>query len=745
MCRRPVSLPTAPSFAALLLCGTLAVLPFVSARGARAQVGRPNPNPDRIPQIPPRGVEVPTADRDELQKGIGQLGADIDALARSLPAAQRDLLPDVQIYYNAVRYALTYNEFFNPREINTAKTLLAQGLERAAQLKAGNAPWTTATGLIVRGYVSKIDGSIQPYGLIVPDDYQAQGSLDTHRLDIWYHGRGETLSELSFINDRQRNRGEFTPAGAFVLHPYGRYCNANRFAGETDTWEALSAVQKHYRINPNEMVTRGFSMGGASCWQFATHYSDKWAAANPGAGFSETAEFLHVFQSDPVKPPWYQQRLWHWYDSVDWAENLFQCPTIAYSGEIDGQRQAAERMNTAMQAQGLTLTHIIGPKAGHFYEANAKKEVARLVDAQAGTGYGAYLKIPLDVPVRFTTWTLRYNTMQWIRVDGLERHWQRARVEAKIADAHTVRIQTQNVTALTLSIPAVPDPTDISSTTLFNGVAVKSGPPRFAHVDANNPLTLIINGQTLHLPAATSKTQNMPRVASTRTVHLHQDGGLPNPWKLGEERDKNKGLHKSHDLQGPIDDAFMDSFVMVTPTGTPLNPKTAAWVQGEQAHAIEHWRRQFRGEARVKTDQAVTNNDIAQSNLVLWGDPGSNKILARILSRLPIKWDARDVRVGTMTYGADHHVPVLIYPNPLNPKHYVVLNSGFTYREYDYLNNARQTAKLPDYAVIDTDVPVTPRAPGGIVRAGFFGERWELLADDGRGPGTGEIAANERK
>ena len=42
---------------------------------------------------------------------------------------------------------------------------------------------------------------------------------------------------------------------------------------------------------------------------------------------------------------------------------------------------------------------------------------------------------------------------------------------------------------------------------------------------------------------------------------------------------------------------------------------------------------------------------------------------------------------------------MLIYPNPLNPKQYVVLNSGFTFREYDYLNNARQVPKLPDWAV----------------------------------------------
>jgi hypothetical protein len=68
----------------------------------------------------------------------------------------------------------------------------------------------------------------------------------------------------------------------------------------------------------------------------------------------------------------------------------------------------------------------------------------------------------------------------------------------------------------------------------------------------------------------------------------------------------------------------------------------------------------------------------------------------------------------------------MIYPNPLNPKRYVVLNSGFTFREYDYLNNARQTPKLPDFAVVDVDRPASSRTPGRIVAAGFFGERWEL-------------------
>ncbi len=52
------------------------------------------------------------------------------------------------------------------------------------------------------------------------------------------------------------------------------------------------------------------------------------------------------------------------------------------------------------------------------------------------------------------------------------------------------------------------------------------------------------------------------------------------------------------------------------------------------------WRTQMRGDAPMKDDAAVTDADIAANNLVLWGDPQSNKVLARIADRLPIRWTA---------------------------------------------------------------------------------------------------------
>src|SRR5262249_32313272 len=151
-------------------------------------------------------------------------------------------------------------------------------------------------------------------------------------------------------------------------------------------------------------------------------------------------------------------------------------------------------------------------------------------------------------------------------------------------------------------------------------------------------------------------------------AHFRKTNGR---WEGVESADDGT-LRKRHGLQGPIDDAFMDSFLMVRPTGKPLNEKVGAWAANGMGHAEAPWRRQFRGAARVKDDVAITDADIAANKLVLWGDPSSNQVVVKVADKLPIRWDAENVRVGDKTFSAGHHLPVLIYPNPLNPKRYVV-------------------------------------------------------------------------
>jgi hypothetical protein len=640
--------------------------------------------PTQVRRVPPVGVEVDEADRKLLVTGLSELNDLIVTIRKSKDAKARALLPDVEIYQRAVDNALRYQEFFREGDVKKGKDVLQAGLARARLLVQGEAPWTRASGLVVRGYRSRIDHTVQPYGLVIPPGYQFTGSRP-HRLDVWFHGRGETLSEVSFIDQRSKSVGQYAPRDTIVLHPYGRYSNAFKFAGETDVLETLEAVKKHYRVDKNRVAMRGFSMGGAACWQFAVHYADRWFVANPGAGFSETPEFLRFFQQETLTPTWYEKKLWHWYDCTDYALNLFHCPTVAYSGELDIQKQAADIMAAALQKEGLELLHVIGPHTKHRLHPDSKQEIERRLDSLAEQGRRVNPR-----SVHFATYTLKYNRMHWVVIDALKEHWERAQVDAQTGDS-SVRVSTKNIKAISFSFR-----------------------PGYARFSLREPVKIRIDGQ-----AITGPRPGLDR--SWQCSLVHTDG----QWTMGQQ--DQTALRKRHGLQGPIDDALMDAFIFVRPSGKSPHAKVQDWTNQELTRAIEHWRRHFRGDARVKMDSEVSDEDIAQANLILWGDAQSNQLIKKIADQLPIHWHQGQLKVGENTFDAAHHAPIMIYPNPLNPKRYVVLNSSFTFREFAYLNNARQVPMLPDWAIVDLRSPPTSQFPGKVVAADFFGEKWELL------------------
>jgi hypothetical protein len=653
---------------------------------------------DNVRRIPPPGIKISEADRAELTKDVAAFEQEIKQARQELAGQVRllDLFPDVLIFHKAVDWALKYDEFYEAREVKTARDLLKAGRDRLAQIKSKKPEYLSECGLLVRGYVSKIDGSVQPYGLVVPDSYTPK-TLHNYRLDVWCHGRGEKLTELAFLSDRLRNPGEFTPKDAFVLHPYGRYCNANKFAGEVDLFEALDHCKKHYRIDEKRLVMRGFSMGGAAAWQFAVHFPDQWCAAAPGAGFAETPEFLGNFQNETVKPTWWEEKLWHWYNATDYAENLKNLPTVAYSGEIDKQKQAADVMAREMQKFGMTLRHVIGPKTGHSYHPEAKREINRRIDKLCDTfSFG-------ETKAELVTWTLRYSRNYYLQLQGLGSHWEKATISAKVEGTvashvganSTLHVKTSNVSAFTV---------DLIGVHLF-------GHMLGSKENAEN--IILIDGQKVPCPTIVSD--------NVFAAHFRKEAGK---WRVVETLDDGK-LRKKPGLQGPIDDAFMDSFLIVKPSGTSPHAKVNEWVDAEMNRAIDHWRRQFRGIPRVKMDKEVTDADIKNHHLILWGTPESNDVLKRVSGKLPLYGPGGKLKTKNAEFAADTHVPLFIYPNPLNPAKYVVINSGFTFRDYDYLNNARQVPKLPDWAIIDITTPPNSRWPGKVVDANFFNEEWK--------------------
>ena len=661
---------------ALLIFALLVSTASISAqpRPATRTDTRPGTRPATRPSTRPATPSLTAEQREELSRAAKHLGDEIAALRTELKGQEEllALLPDIQIYHNALRYPATYNDLCDFRKVRPA---YEAGLARVKQLRERKPAWTRVSG--PRGYVSRIDGSVQPYHLAVPPTYRGErpeGSLGwpagaKQRLDIFCHGRDENLTELNFIAQK-------SPASEthFLLHPYGRYCNANKFAGEVDVFEALDDARKRYPIDERRVVMTGFSMGGAAAWHLTVHHPHKWVASSPGAGFAETPRYAKI--KDGAVPA-YERTLFRMYDCDLYAANLGHVPTIAYAGELDPQIQASDVMLAAAKGQGAPLERIIGPQTRHEYNKESKRELdARL------TEIASKKKDLAPRELKFTTYTLRYNQAFYLKLEGLERHWEPATVEVKIGD-DSASIVTKNVTALALEF----DP-------------------------AHNPFKKGVK------PALTIDGQRVEAEVLWKSSYTRIDGKWKSGAKLPEPR-------KKPGLQGPIDDAFMGPFMIVRPSGAALNDKVGQWAKRECDEAIEQWRRQFRGEPRVKLDIEVTKEDIAEYNLIVFGDPSSNAVLTKAAGGLPIKWDKEAVTVGKQTYPAAHHVPVMIHPNPLSAGRYIVVNSGFTFREWP-VSNARQTPKLPDFAVFDISTAATKALPGNVVTAGFFDEQWKV-------------------
>ena len=158
---------------------------------------------------------------------------------RARPELQA-LLPDVEIFYRAVDGAFRYDEFFSEEDLVRARALLAAGRERAKAAASGRATWMEQRGPTALGYVleaRRIDPALWPVPARGLDRRQ---SAARWRLDTWFHGRGEKLSEVNFVHQVSRSGGDFVrnerhhaaalrPLSATAASSPGRWISGRRW------------------------------------------------------------------------------------------------------------------------------------------------------------------------------------------------------------------------------------------------------------------------------------------------------------------------------------------------------------------------------------------------------------------------------------------------------------------------------------------------------------------------------------
>ncbi len=644
---------------------------------------------------PPRGPQPPIVPKPEELRQVEAKTREIEAMVAGLKAKRTDpgLVADVEVYGKAGRMLLEFpDQFFTQNGIDHSLAVLDSGIERAKQLRDGQSPWNNERKQ-THGHVSAIDGSVQPYGITLPAGYDAAKPT---RLYVWMHGRQNQTTESEFLFNFPKSgpgRPPVADNGQIQLDVFGRLNGAGyHWAGEADVFEAIAAVQKRFKIDDKRILLRGFSMGGEGAWNVALHYPDRFAAAEIGAGTWSRRSLL------PGLAPYQMATLKIWENMEEWALNAFNLPLAGHDGESDtqtcclppvapgtpnrGQLESSLRARAQLEKEGFAS---VGEP--DFLRSEGTPDIF-LISLKTGHGTSPLVRERLDSflkewgdkgqtspgHIQFVTWTTRYNRSYWVSIEELGQHYERASINAqRLEGGSRYQIMTKNVARLALR-----------ETSLAKAIE--------------------IDGQKLTVKPGASIT-------------LEKTGAA---WKQAPA--KLTGLHKIHALQGPIDDAFLDPFLLVRPTGTPWNDAVNQQALRSLARFDWLWAKFFRGHPLVKNDTEVTAADMAKYHIVLFGDPGSNRLIAKLQGKLPVQWTKESVKMGGQSFPAAEHFPALIYPNPLNEAKYVVLNTGLTIPDREY-NGDYGNPQWGDYAIVK--VKEGAEMPEAVV-AGLFDERWQI-------------------
>jgi predicted peptidase len=595
-------------------------------------------------------VPVSQIDRAKMETELANLKKKV----ANLKAADGDmrLVADVEVFAKAAEWILRHGEFYKKNYIAQTQATLKTGLARAKELAAGKPSWLRRTGTTIRGYYSRVDGSVQPYAITLPEGINPR-SGERWPLHVKLHGRAGTMNEVNFIS---RHEGKALPKKQtwVQLDVFGRSNNAYRWAGETDVFEAMANLNRSVRIDRQRITLWGFSMGGAGAWHLGLHHPSKWSSVGPGAGFVD----FYRYQKQTERRPVHQHLALRIYDAVDYTQNAFNVPICTYGGENDAQLVASTEIVDAAKKLGIDIKLVIGKGAGHKFTPEGFREFMDFHLEKSETGRPRF---PGRRNINFFTQTLKYNRCEWLAIEEMKHMYEPARVQGHVDEEGVLHLKTQNVAALQLA-------RDVSDYVVIDGAKLKLN----SAAEGLLPGVYYLKGSKEWYGLTYNESREFPN---------------------------NRDMRKRHNLQGPIDDAFMEPFVCVRGTGKPWSQNQQVWANWTLERFGREYDKWLRGRVPVADDVDVDPLTL-NKNLILFGDPGSNRVLAKIIDKLPIKWTKDGIEVDGKTYDPETHGLSMIYPNPLNPTRYVVINSGHTFHAEDFIaSNSWLFPRLGDIAV----------------------------------------------
>jgi pimeloyl-ACP methyl ester carboxylesterase len=570
---------------------------------------------------------------------------------------------------------LNLNPGAGPGDVDYVLRVLDEAEGWIESLEVGRDPFPQLRGLFQKAFYSRVDGSLQPYTVYIPQKYDGRTALP---LLVLLHGSGGDQWEIpqaaANLDGRSVFRGalerEPVESNFILCAPLARGPSGYQHLAEIDILQMLDEVQRDYRIDADRVYVTGWSMGGAGSWGLASRFPDRFAAIMPIAGSADTL----LLENTRHIPCWYFHGLGD---------------TEVNPGFLKVNESAYQRLGLTYYNGLRERPFVFAPDTDHwvgYRMTGSFTEIEKILSQ--------YRRVAFPRSVTLVAPELRHNRAYWVRIDSFEHYWEPAKLTAQI-DGNKVQVTSHNVSQFTLFLSR-------------------------ELVDMNQALEVMREGRRIF----------QGRPAGELHLELERAGS------------RSDGLRKAHGLSGPLGDIYYEPFLIVFGSQSRDPEETAA--NRRQAEAIRL--RGSRGVRfygiQVRSDREVTDRDIDAYHLILVGTPTSNSLVGRINSRLPIRIENGAVVFGHHRFAGDDVGLRVIYPNPLNPKKYVVVCAGVTYKGLEGLG----TLPLQNFGwnrgVAEPDAVVTDGRTFGqyprLLATISFNHEWQL---EDPGPVVGKLTS----
>jgi len=212
-----------------------------------------------------------------LERAKGRLSPGSAATLRSLLAETFQSLAFIRPYENAARERL-------------ALVRLGDDLALA---ESGRDVYAERRGYFRRAFLSKVDGTLQPYAVRIPAGYDPRAAK-RYPLIVYLHGSASDETNLAGVD-------YLSEGDAIELAPRGRGpSNAyTRDHAQEDIEEAIAAVIQSYPVDEKRIILTGFSMGGYGVYRTFYEHPERYRALAVFSGHPSLASQYFPGEGQP--------------------------------------------------------------------------------------------------------------------------------------------------------------------------------------------------------------------------------------------------------------------------------------------------------------------------------------------------------------------------------------------------------------------------------------------------------------